>query len=268
MNPEKKVIFLFLSLIVLIVLCVYTHIDTIKVAQTSTVEKEVTTEPIAVKDEPEVNKEEVVIEEEPVLQKEEQTSEIKNNEEEQTDIKEPEEINQETTTLEEENKEQTVSSEETPIQEEVIEEPLVTTGDKYIREGSEKKIEDLSKEAQLLQLKMSDYIKENPIIFKRASNKITKSSNKSIKTIVKALEEFPNIKIEIAGHTDAVGAAKLNQAISLQRAKSVMNRLVYYGIDKNRMIARGYGEDIPLVANSPKGYSKVNRRVEFNIVEE
>ncbi len=34
------------------------------------------------------------------------------------------------------------------------------------------------------------------------------------------------------------------------------------------MIARGYGEDIPLVANSPKGYSKVNRRVEFNIVEE
>ncbi len=95
----------------------------------------------------------------------------------------------------------------------------MTTGDKYIREGSEKRIEDLSKESQLLQIKMSDYIKENPIIFKRASNKITKSSDNSIKTIVKALKEFPNIKIEIAGHTDAVGAAKLNQAISLQRAK-------------------------------------------------
>ena len=86
--------------------------------------------------------------------------------------------------------------------------------------------------------------------------------------VVEALKEFPNMKIEIAGHTDAIGPEKLNKTISEQRALGVEARLVFYGIDKSRIESVGYGESIPLVKNSPNGYSKINRRVEFNIVEE
>jgi len=115
---------------------------------------------------------------------------------------------------------------------------------------------------------MSDYVKENPIIFSRGSNKVTKNSNLTIKKIVEDLKEFPNMKIEVAGHTDAIGSRKINQAISLKRAKSVRNKLIDLGINRDRIKARGYGEDIPFVKNNSKGYSKINRRVEFNIVEE
>lgn len=266
MNQEKKVIFLFLSLIALIVLCVYTHLDTIKTSQVSTIDKkEMDLESSTEKEQIE-NKEESLVSQETLPEIKEETIKENNDEPIQEEEKEVSEklLNE---TIEKEE----VSIQENSVEEqkeEVKEEPLITTPDKYIREGSEKRIEELSKQTQLLQIKISDYIKQNPIVFKRGSDKITKNSNKAIKTVIESLNEFPNIKIEIAGHTDAVGAAELNQAISLKRAKSVMNRLIYYGINKDRMIARGYGENVPLVENSPNGYSKINRRVEFNIVEE
>lgn len=147
-------------------------------------------------------------------------------------------------------------------------EPLITTDIRYQREGDERNIQDLSFEIQELQLKMNDFLKENPIIFKRKSYEITQSSEVAIEEVAKALNEYPNIKIEVAGHTDAAGAAEYNQEISRQRAESVKAMIVKLGIDENRIIARGYGEDIPLVPNSPNGYSKINRRVEFNIIGE
>ncbi len=291
MSTEKKVLFLFLALIILIVTCVFTHIDDFKKDNditavvltqndnepdllktvigkiksfTSSFSQDTVVEPIKVieedtiKEEPEETTEEVKIEEKTI-----DASSTTNVEENNSDI------DNQTGQLKEEKAVAEEIIEEEP--EEVIEEPitpLITTDERYKRTGSEKLIEDLSKEAQLLQIKLSEYVKKNQIIFKRGSNKITKNSNKTIKVIVKSLEEFPNMKIEVAGHTDAAGGAKLNQRISEKRALTVKQRLIYYGIDKSRIIARGYGESIPLVKNSPNGYSKINRRVEFNIVEE
>ncbi len=302
MRQEKKVLLLILSLIVLIILCVYIHLEKIKNSESIVVEQELIKEPVKpqiqvevqneenpiVKDTIETNKEN---KEEKTLKEvlTEQVAELQTSIEEDTtdeaieqNVKEEvlkeaststEEILSQTSTQEDtidKVAEQDIKKEtETQVTEEVQkEEPLITTNSKYIRKNDEKRVEELSKEVQLLQIKINNYIKENPIIFRSQSNKITKKSIKSIKTIVGILKEFPNIKIEIAGHTDAIGPKKLNQVISLERAKNVMNRLNSYGIDKNRMIVRGYGEDIPLVKNSPKGYSKINRRVEFNIVEE
>ncbi len=255
MSPEKKVILLFLSLIILIAACVYTHL------------------PQFMKD---VNKEAIIAT--PKIEKvekqvEEKVVEVSKEEKEVQENTSKEEIeNTNDNKIEDKNEEVTTEVEESKVEEEVVEvekeEPLITTDKRYTRVGTEKNIEELSKTAQELQIKMSEYVKNNPVTFRRASYKLTKRSNKTIKVIVESLKEFPNIKIEVAGHTDASGAAKVNQAISLARAKSVQARLIYYGIDKNRIISRGYGEDIPLVKNSPNGYSKINRRVEFNIVEE
>jgi len=276
MSTEKKILFLFLAFIVLIVTCVFTHIDKIKAQESTAIEtssessgilkgfmdtvksvtssNEVEDKQIDVKD---------VVEEEKKV--EEKTEEIKVSEN-----VEPSQNQSITTNETEDIKESKLEQAEEVIEEveEKLEKPLITTDTRYKRVGSEKRIEELSKEAQLLQVKMTEYVKENPITFKRASNNIVKSSDKTIRKIVTALKEFPNMKIEVAGHTDAAGAAKLNQTISEKRAISVKQRLISYGIDKNRIKARGYGESIPLVKNSPNGYSKINRRVEFNIVEE
>lgn len=82
------------------------------------------------------------------------------------------------------------------------------------------------------------------------------------------LKNHPNLKIEIAGHTDAAGTKKYNLGVSIGRAVAVKKQMIAYGFDKNKIKARGYGEEIPLVENNAEGYSRVNRRVEFNIVEE
>lgn len=276
MSTEKKVLFLFLALIVLIITCVFTHIGDFKVEEkvANNTHEEVDESPSVIGNiknkvkslisSPDLDFEEVV---DKKIQKEEESKVDETIKEEVKD----ESTNSEEISLEEKKIDEKAIVEEEKEEvaiEEKVEEPLITTDKRYKRTGNEKNIEDLSKDAQLLQIKMAEYVKENPIIFKRGSNKITKSSNKTIKLVVEALKEYPNMRIEVAGHTDAIGAAKLNKSISEQRAVSVKKRLVYFGIDSNRIKARGYGEDIPLVKNSKNGYSKINRRVEFNIIEE
>ncbi len=289
MSTEKKVLFLFLALVILIISCVFMHIDDFKkdsdispVVQTkndaeadllkTTIDK-VKSFASSFSQDTEVEPLKVI--EEDISSKEESKKDDivtdKNNQTNITDSKK-EENSDTSNTLTEDKKEETTTDEKVEeVVEEKIEEvltPLISLDTRYRRSANEKLIQDLSKESQELQIRLNDYIKENPIVFKRGSNNITKNSDNSIQTVVSILEEYTNIRIEVAGHTDSAGAAKLNQKISEKRAVTVKLKLIKYGINKSRIKARGYGESIPLVKNSPKGYSKINRRVEFNIVEE
>ena len=86
------------------------------------------------------------------------------------------------------------------------------------------------------------------------------------------LQRYPDLKVEVAGHTDSRGDAKYNQSLSERRAKAVYDYLVENGIDKARLIGPvGFGEMRPLVPNQkpdgsddPEGRAK-NRRTELNI---
>jgi OmpA-OmpF porin, OOP family len=73
----------------------------------------------------------------------------------------------------------------------------------------------------------------------------------------------PNIKIEVQGHTDNVGAANYNLKLSGQRADSVRAYLVSHGIEASRLVSKGYGMDRPLVPNNTEGNRALNRRVQF-----
>lgn len=251
MRRETIVTLLILSLIALMGICVFMHAERIILERQGKVqvleelvESKIKEEDISinlpVKEEIQSNTE-VTKEQEIVEEKKEET------------VEETKEVKQK---LEEKTKEV------------VVQEPLIKTNPQYIRRRGENPIEKLSRKAQLLQIEINDYMKENPIIFKRASDKITKTSYKTVKKIAQILNDNPNLVFEVAGHTDAAGAAKMNQTISTLRAISVKKLLIKTGISKKRLKARGYGEDIPLVKNSAKGYSKINRRVEFNIIEE
>jgi outer membrane protein OmpA-like peptidoglycan-associated protein len=106
------------------------------------------------------------------------------------------------------------------------------------------------------------------INFERRSTKITEDSNIVVNEIAKILNENPNFKIEIAGHTDSRGSDSLNKQISQDRASSVREVLISLGIDKNRVTAVGYGEEFPIAQDDENGLSEINRRVEFNILGE
>jgi outer membrane protein OmpA-like peptidoglycan-associated protein len=81
------------------------------------------------------------------------------------------------------------------------------------------------------------------------------------------LKENPKIRVEIQGHTDNVGSAKDNEALSTNRAFSVKATLEEFGIDGKRILAKGFGQTKPIADNTTEAGRAKNRRTEFQILE-
>ncbi|MDL5049223.1 OmpA family protein [Oscillatoria amoena NRMC-F 0135] len=84
-----------------------------------------------------------------------------------------------------------------------------------------------------------------------------------LEKILHFLNENPAINIEISGHTDNTGNSTYNQQLSERRALAVYNYLFSKGIEKKRMIARGYGQTRPVAPNTTEEGKQQNRRIEF-----
>jgi OOP family OmpA-OmpF porin len=86
------------------------------------------------------------------------------------------------------------------------------------------------------------------------------------------LKRYPELKVEVAGHTDSKGTDAYNQALSERRARAVYDYLTSNGIDAARLVGpNGYGESRPIAPNTnedgsdnPEGRAK-NRRTELNV---
>ena len=81
------------------------------------------------------------------------------------------------------------------------------------------------------------------------------------------LNENPNMKILLAGHTDNKGKDKYNEKLSEARAKAVYDYLVERGIDKKRLKYAGFGAKHPIADNKTEEGRAKNRRVEFTITD-
>lgn len=83
---------------------------------------------------------------------------------------------------------------------------------------------------------------------------------------VALMKKRPEIKVEVAGHTDADGSDAYNLNLSTRRTQAVVDYMVSQGISKDRLVAKGYGESQPVADNAtPAGKAK-NRRVEMRIL--
>jgi outer membrane protein OmpA-like peptidoglycan-associated protein len=93
-------------------------------------------------------------------------------------------------------------------------------------------------------------------------------SYRELNNLKKIMDQNPWYKVEIAGHTDAIGSAQFNMELSQKRAQAVVNYLVKQGINPGRLIAKGYGETQPLASNDDELEGReLNRRVEFKIIK-
>lgn len=78
------------------------------------------------------------------------------------------------------------------------------------------------------------------------------------------MEDNPEVKIELAGHTDPTGVADDNMTLSAERAKAVKAWIVEKGIDSSRIIVQGYGQTMPVVVNGSVD-NDASRRTELII---
>ena len=103
--------------------------------------------------------------------------------------------------------------------------------------------------------------------FELNSSELTASSSASLDKVVDAMNEYPDLRIEIQAHTDSMGEAAYNQSLSEKRAKSVREYLVGMGIAANRMEVKGYGESKPIADNGTREGRAKNRRVELEVID-
>ncbi|MBK7070876.1 MAG: OmpA family protein [Myxococcales bacterium] len=112
------------------------------------------------------------------------------------------------------------------------------------------------------------------INFKTGSAEILKTSNKILDKAVKVMQDYPDIKLEIQGHTDDVGDDAANLDLSQKRAESVKAYFEGKGIAADRVSAKGYGETAPsapidgLKGGKLKAAQAKNRRVEFKLLSD
>lgn len=117
-------------------------------------------------------------------------------------------------------------------------------------------------------LKKGGKITLRGINFESGKATILPESYYTLDEAVKLLNENPKVRIEVQGHTDSVGSDASNLSLSQARAESVRNYLVSHGIDPLRVVAKGFGEMMPVSDNGTKEGRALNRRIEFLILGE
>lgn len=103
------------------------------------------------------------------------------------------------------------------------------------------------------------------IQFETSKATLKAGSPKILDEVASILKAYPYYNVSIEGHTDDVGDAAKNQALSEARAKTAMDYLISKGIDAKRLKSAGYGETKPKADNKTAEGRAENRRVEFNL---
>lgn len=128
---------------------------------------------------------------------------------------------------------------------------------------------EITKEISLSKLQIGFKTILRNIYFDTGKATLKPESFQELGKLEKMLKENTAYNIEISGHTDRVGSTELNKKLSQNRAKAVVKYLIEKGIDANRLVAVGYGEQKPLASNDDEFEGReINRRTEFEIMSQ
>lgn len=103
--------------------------------------------------------------------------------------------------------------------------------------------------------------------FEFDSDRLLPESKVILKEVAETLSAYPNIKVDVEGHTDWIGTEAYNLGLSERRAIAVQAFLESNGVQAKRLKPVGYGESSPIDTNDTEEGRENNRRVEFKVTE-
>lgn len=106
---------------------------------------------------------------------------------------------------------------------------------------------------------------QNELLFAFDSFELSEDAKGILDKLIPVIEDVPDTKLKIIGHTDNIGGKSYNDNLSLNRAKSVASYLSAGGIDRNSIIEQGKGFSQPVADNTTEQGRAKNRRVEIFI---
>ena len=105
------------------------------------------------------------------------------------------------------------------------------------------------------------------IFFEFNRSNLLPDSYKELDILINFMISTDVKKVEISGHSDNVGSADYNLKLSEERAKTVVEYLIYKGIAADKLIFKGYGSKFPIADNATEDGRNKNRRVEFKLIQ-
>ena len=115
---------------------------------------------------------------------------------------------------------------------------------------------------------ITDIIELPGVNFQTGSDRVVDGVEDILRDVAETLNKYPEMEIEVAGHTDSVGLGDANYGLSERRAVTVRDILIRYGVEEFRIRATGYGESQPIDDNNTAEGRARNRRVELRILNQ
>lgn len=126
---------------------------------------------------------------------------------------------------------------------------------------------DCSIAEPVVDLNKGSVVRMDNLLFETGEARLMKGSDYALEILTLILNENPDMKIAIHGHTDNVGSDEDNLQLSEARARAVFDYLIEAGVDSQRFMYEGFGSTRPVADNETDAGRALNRRVEFEIVE-
>lgn len=123
------------------------------------------------------------------------------------------------------------------------------------------------KDIPLVPLEVGANVILKNVFFNTNRYELDSTSQVELDKLVMLMSDNPSMAIEISGHTDNVGKALDNQALSNKRANAVAAYILNKGVARNRITAKGYGAAVPVADNTTDKGRALNRRTEMKVVK-
>lgn len=127
--------------------------------------------------------------------------------------------------------------------------------------------QEIRKDVRLLSMDPGSKVILNNVFFDTGKSELRRESYPELERLAGVFKLYPDLAVEISGHTDNKGSRKTNIKLSQSRAKSVVDYLISIGVNASKLSAKGYGPDQPRDTNKTEGGRQNNRRVEAKILK-
>lgn len=115
-------------------------------------------------------------------------------------------------------------------------------------------------------LKKGQKMNLSNVFFEQSKAVLLEKSFESLMEVVELMRANPTLEIELHGHTDGIGDAQLNMQLSRDRVHTIRNFMVNEGVNPKRISVKAFGGTKPIASNETEETRKLNRRVEFIIL--